>query len=172
MLNNSQNVDSVIALAGQMSEAFEGRERDNGDKFRKLRDGSPEWMSDVALAAHSFMGRADDAIMPNDWIYDKAENAVDFISGMDGIPSEFEDAAHEFADSNVDLYNGELAHWLSLNVWFGEYVDEATREFGPTDEGIYRQIQAGQYHFLREMFAAIVEALESVAEDMPEDDAA
>lgn len=165
MLNNSQNIDSVIALAGQMSEAFTGGERDNGERYRHLRDGAPEWMSDVSFAAH--MGGE---ILPLDWIYNKLENAVDHIASMDPIPSAFDDAAYEFADSNCDVYNGALAHWLSLNLWFGECCDEAAREYGASDEGIYRQIQTGQYHFLRDMFAAVVDALETVAEDMPQEE--
>lgn len=167
MLNNPDNIDSVIALAGQMSGAFEGGTRDNGDKFRRLKDDSPEWMSDVNHAAH----KGGD-IWPLDWIYDKAESAVDHIARLDNIPGALDDAAHEYADSNADIYNAQLAHWLSLNVWFGEYVDDAVRDMGVPDGGIYNMIQAGQYLFLRDMFADILAALESVAEDMPEEESA
>jgi hypothetical protein len=35
-----------------MSQAFETRKRDNGDKYVALKDGSPEWMTDVCHKAH------------------------------------------------------------------------------------------------------------------------
>lgn len=167
MLNSMDNAENVIALAGQMSAAFEGKKRDNGDSFRVLKSGAPEWMSDVSLAAHM-----DGAFFPMDWIYDKTENALDHIANLDAIGSDFDDAGHEYADSNVDLYNGELAAWLAENLQFGEYCDDAAREYGSDGEGIYRSIQLGQYSFLRDLFAAVLNALESVAEDMPQEESA
>lgn len=156
-------LDKVIALAGQMSGAFTGETRPNGDHFRKLSYDAPEWMTDVVRAAHM-----DSDILPDDWIFDKVENAVDHIAGLDG---DLDDAAHEFADLNCDFGNGQLVAWLGGNLRYSEYVDNAAQEFGvPADECIFRRIQSGQYLFLRDMFESVVSALESVADDMPDEE--
>jgi hypothetical protein len=55
-----------------MSQAFETRKRDNGDKYVALKDGSPEWMTDVCHKAHGDM-------LPDDWRYSFISEAVDYI---------------------------------------------------------------------------------------------
>ena len=39
-------------LARELSNAFEGVTRPNGDTIRALKSGSPEWMRDVIHEAH------------------------------------------------------------------------------------------------------------------------
>lgn len=156
------NTETIIYLAAQMSEAFEGSTRDNGDSFRKLRQDHPQWMTDVMHAAH-MAGE----FLPNDWIYSKAEDAIDHIANLDEC-ADLDDEGHAFADGATDVYNGALAAWLALHLAFGGYVDEATEELGARDS-VYLSIQQGQYLFLTRMFSQIVAALDTVAEDMPED---
>ena len=44
---------TVQTLAREMSVAFEGATRTStGETYRKLRDGSPEWMTTVCRLAH------------------------------------------------------------------------------------------------------------------------
>ena len=146
-------------LATAMSEAFERGERPNGDTFRKLRSGSPEWMTDIAHGAHGDM-------MPDDWRYACIEAACDWIA------ENGEDAdVYEFADGQVDAYNGRLAAWLGSHSSRAGYCDEARDVFGPAD-GIMEAIQHGQYMEALEVFGAVLEGLRSVADDEPDEDAA
>jgi len=118
-------------------------------------------MTDVMHAAHM-----DGEFFPNDWIYGKAEAAIDHIARLNEL-ADLEDEDHNFADGAADVYNGDLAAWLASHLAFGGYVDEATEELGARD-GVYLTIQQGQYMFLREMFSRIVAALDTLAEDMNE----
>src|SRR6185437_3624197 len=67
---------TLHTLARQMSLAFEsGTRTTSGETFRKLKDGSPEWMTTVCRKAH------DDArLLPDDCRYAFIEQAVDALA--------------------------------------------------------------------------------------------
>ena len=67
--------ETAAAFAG----AFVRKERDNGEAFYCLADGSPEWMSDAIRAAHD-----GGEMLPNDWSYRFAEGMASGRVG--GVP--------------------------------------------------------------------------------------
>jgi hypothetical protein len=88
---------TLQALAREMSLAFETATRtSSGESFRKLRDGSPEWMTTVCRMAH------DDArLLPDDWRYAFIEEAVDALA-------EHENADEALASLEPDVYTSDL----------------------------------------------------------------
>jgi len=164
---------TAIQLAKQLSEAFEGSTRaavkdgqSVGEEFRKLKDGSPEWMRDVCRAAHD-----DAAMLPDDWRYNAIEDAASRMSELDddADPTDAHDEASEFAD-NVDVYNFDLVKWLGSNLNRGAYVDEAISELGaPEPFDIFRAIGMGQYQERREVWDQLARALVEQAESMTDE---
>ena len=53
---------SIQKLAEQLSAAFETKKRNDGQEFVSLKDGSPEWMTDVIRATHGDK-------LPDDTVY-------------------------------------------------------------------------------------------------------
>lgn len=45
-------MSTIQELAGQLAQAFQTGERNDGTKSIKLVDGSPDWMTDVVYTAH------------------------------------------------------------------------------------------------------------------------
>ncbi len=69
-INTMKTLDEkVIALAEQMSKAFERRERKDGKEYVCLKDEFEKtvWMKDVLRSAHG-------DLFPNDYIYKFVEN--------------------------------------------------------------------------------------------------
>lgn len=149
---------TVENLAGQMFDAFERSTRDNGDTFVKLSADAPEWMTEVVRAAH-------DDMLPDDWRYDCVREACGFIHDRDG--DDMDDAGHEFAD-DVDVYNSNLLAWVSSNLTRMSYVDDAISEYQP--DSLAKALMAGQAEERREVFEAVLSALQDVADEMDDSD--
>lgn len=151
-------------LACEMSDSFETATRDNGAPFVRLRDGRPDWMLDVVFAAHD---RGE--IPPDDRLYHLTREAVDFIrdAGADFDP---DDSDHEFAETQVDYANAEFAQWLANNpAHAASCVDEYNDEFGNDQRDIFKQLQGGQYVEARNVFGAVIAALQDLASDDSDD---
>lgn len=142
--------DIIAALAGEAYDAFEHKTRDNGDAFTCLKDDAPEWVHDLVREAHGDM-------FPDDWRYAAIRSALGAIH--DAEPSDLDDYASEWADSNVDTYNGSRAHWLASNLSRAGYVDEAVEDFGHHEYGVYGDIGLGQYRESEEIFQSIAQSL-------------
>ena len=116
-------MSTIKQLAEQMSQAFEGRTRDNGAEFRALKDRSPEWMTTVCRKAH------DDAdMLPDDWRYQFISECVNAISEHEGAD---EDIAEAVNTIEAYVYTSELTGWLHSRVSRIEWMDQATENFGP-----------------------------------------
>ena len=146
--------EKLATVAKEFAEAFITDKRDDGKKFTKLRDGSPQWMTDAVHAAHG-------DIMPDDWIFDQCDSIARSLTEYE--PERWEDAAHDIADGLVDVYNNDRARWLAIHLDFGAIVDEAVEELG-CEGGIYDRIGIGQYRFLSSMVGALVNAITEEAE--------
>jgi hypothetical protein len=158
------------ALADAFYAAFEEGEREwvneYGSKtFRTLRRDCPKWMQDAIRECHIVGG---DTILPNDWIYDACHTMVSNMTDTD--PDGWEDAAHEWADSSVDVYNDDRAKWAASHLRFGCAVDEAVEELGHSDHGFHGDIGIGQYHVLRNIAGTLISAVQKQAEGDDESD--
>ncbi len=145
---------SIETLACALSEAFEGGTRDNGDKFRKLRQGSPEWMTDAIHEAHADM-------MPDDWRYACIEAAAYAIAAG-------ETGAGDFADAQVDPYNGARVAWLASHSYRADYCDEAAVFLGG-EGSIMDRIGWGQYREASEIFDLLYSFLSDLADEEPDE---
>ena len=149
---------TLHTLARQMSLAFEsGTRTTSGETFRKLKDGSPEWMTTVCRKAH------DDArLLPDDCRYAFIEQAVDALANH-------EDTDDARSSLEPDIYTNDLTAWLhSLNgrVY---YVDQAIAEYGTFRDG-FQLLAAAQMIEKEEVFQQVVAALEDQLDDEEQGD--
>lgn len=147
-------------IAKQLAEAFTTDTRNDGATFYKLRDGSPQWMTDAIHAAHG-------VILPMDWIYEHCSRMADNLNEYE--PEQWDDSVSEWADGLVDVYNADRARWLSLHLDFAGFVDEAVEEFGHSDQGVMGDIGMGQYKLLEQIAYALVSAVREQAEDLEDE---
>ena len=143
---------SVQTLAGEAYGWFETATRDNGDRFDRTKDGAPEWIRDLCMEAHGDM-------LPDDYRYAMIRSALECISEADDP----EDAAHEWADAEVSVYNAARAAWLASHLDRGGYCDEAISQFGTPDgydDGVYGIIAQGWYMEASEVYGLVLRFLE------------
>jgi hypothetical protein len=144
------------ARAQAAYECFESARRPEGESFTRVKDGSPEWVTDLVREAHG-------DFLPDDWRYGCIQSALEFIADTD----EPDDGAAEFADGYVDVYNGARVAWLDSSIHRGGYCDEALHEFGPVDgdRGVFGLLGLGQYMEASEVYGLVLQALADVADD-------
>lgn len=145
-------------LAAQARSFFVTDTRDNGESFVKCASSAPQWVRDMARAAH-------DDMPPDDFKYECIAEALEAIadSGADTrdemLGSEVDS---EFADGKVAVYNFDRVQWLSSNLGRAAYCDEAASNgLASPDTDIYNRIGLGMYEEARQVFHAVVQALES-----------
>ncbi|MGE0881897.1 MAG: hypothetical protein AB7O61_24860 [Acidimicrobiia bacterium] len=143
---------NISELAAQAYAQFERRTRDNGDDYYTTKDGTPEWIVSLVRDAHGDM-------LPDDWRYDAIHSALSHIADSDAeTRDDLHDEQSQFADSNVDTYNGARTAWLGSHLSRIGYVNEATETFGPSDD-VMQSIGMGQYMESEEVFASVVDSL-------------
>ncbi len=159
---------TIQGLASEASAWFESAlrdERDSESRFDRLKEGHPEWVSDLVYAAHG-------DFLPDDWRYATIRNALEFVAETDAP----EDSRGEFADSAVDVYTSARLAWLGSNLQRPGYCAEAAAEFGFSDDGrddqgIIDRIALGQYFEADEVYGLVLQALEARLEEVGDDDA-
>ena len=147
-------------IAKQLADAFTTDTRNDGTTFTKLRDGSPQWMTDAIHAAHG-------DILPLDWIYEQCGRMADKMTEYE--PEQWDDSVSEWADSLVDVYNIDRARWLALHLDFAGFVDEAVEEFGHSDQGVFGDIAYGQFKLLEQIAYSMLSAVNEQAEASDEE---
>jgi hypothetical protein len=141
---------TIQTLAAEMSEAFETPVRPtNGEKFRKLKDNAPTWMTTVCRKAHD-----DGNILADDWRYVLIEQAVDALAAYD-------DADDARSSLEPDIYISDLTAWLDSLSSRVEYLSEALTEYGSFRDG-WRLLAAAQMIEKEEVFQQVLEALAEV----------
>lgn len=141
----------IETVAGEAYGWFERAERPDGETFTRLKDGAPDWLSDLVYEAHN----AGD-MLPDDWRY----ACIRAVIGA--VHDDGEDDAHEFADSYVDAYTAARFAWLASDLRRQGYIDDAISELGMEPTGdVAAMIGWGQYMEAREVFESVVESLEA-----------
>ena len=153
-------MSTIKQLAEQMSQAFEVRTRDNGDKFRCLKDDCPEWMDDVVSDAHGSM-------LADDWRYEFIENAVDKISEADDDASDDDLSDLEY-ELEADVYTSDLTGWLHSRADRLGWLDQATEESGGEFDSAFNLLSAGQLLEKQEVFRLVLDSLRELASDEDE----
>lgn len=103
----------------------------------------------------------------------RPDGCGDFIRRKDGAPKWVRDAVREaaggqgeFADGEVDIYNSDRAKWLAAHDGNAEYMDEARRDFGPSEQGIMGDIGQGQYRQAKEIYGVILRVVVERSEEL------
>ena len=150
-------------LARQLSAAFiEGTRTNNGNKFRTLKETSPEWMHDCCRAAHSTGPRPFDSMLPDDYRFQFIEEAADLLIHED----DWEDI-QEWPEA--DIYTSSLTAWLNSRNDRSAYVDAAKAERLVSDTAdICEMLMAGQVKEKIEVLHLVREFLTEEAERQTE----
>lgn len=82
------------------------------------------------------------------------------IEKMDELQlNNLDDALHEWADNNVDIYNYHLYRKAAI---FSEYIEDALAEFGYDEKkGLVGILSMGQYFFYESLGREILQQLEN-----------
>jgi hypothetical protein len=157
---------TISELAGQMYDQFEQAKRDNGDEFYRLKDGHPDWMTDVIREAHSGM-------LPDDWKYAMIHDALSSIhdyADEDATADDLREQISEWADSDTDSYNAQLSAWLASDLRRGAYVDDAISDFGWSDDrGIFGALAIGQMREREEIYQSLIDSLAERADSLADE---
>lgn len=143
----------------KVSQYFIRGKRESGQPFTKLSDDAPEWLRDAVQEAHS-------TDLPNDWIFEQCRDAA-FAWDDELFNGRYpEDAVHEHADSNVDVYTSDLYRWaadmcLSHTFANAEYDLEGMGGEGET----VKRLMGLQYCSIRHITQTVVDACRAAEED-------
>lgn len=153
-------------LAGQLFDAFERDTREDGSAFYKLRDGSPEWMSDAVRAAHDAVDE-----MPDDDVYSECRDVASSLNECDDL-REAEERAREYADEAVSVYNAQRLAWVAAKPGIrGPLCEECADDMGMQTADIFQLAAWGWYEWARRIYSAIAEAVGEAADEADEDEA-
>jgi hypothetical protein len=145
----------IEQLAAEVSAAFESAKRGDGSTYRRIREGSPEWIRDLVREA----GHAGGEVLPRDWRFAAVESICDALAGdEDADPPE------------PDVYTGELLAWLEDPHAIAACDSAAEEGLVSESAGMVDRIQAGQAYMLREIHDAVRAALAERDEDDEDDD--
>lgn len=146
---------TIQSLAGELSQAFEHDKRNDGQEFAKLKDGSPQWMTDVIRACHGDK-------LPDDTVYEFVERCADALADYDGEPS---DAITEI---EPDPYTNDLTGWLHARNDHVYYLSEALEEFGGDIRDGFQLLAIAQQKQIQEIGFALISELEKQVEESEE----
>lgn len=135
-----------------------------GTPFAVIKDDAPAWTRNENADGECLMLRVHSAIddrLPDDWIYNSAASIAQRFTEYDfETADDLRENASAVADSEVDVYNTDLAAWLASHLDNAALVDEAVEEMGHSDQGIFGDIAIGQYVALERIANALVDAIE------------
>jgi hypothetical protein len=159
---------TLSTLAQEAYDCFEYREHAEaagGGRHAHVKEGSPDWVTDLVREAHGDM-------MPDNWRYDAIVNALERISDSDAeTERDLEDLDHEYCDAQVDVYTSARHEWLASSLSRSGYCDDAVSEglVGP-DTDLTDRIGIGQYMEAREVWGSVVRSLVDHQEAVDEDE--
>ena len=136
--------------------------RPDGTTYHKLRDTRPEWLYEAVREAHGRDSYGAPALLPDDYRYQYAAEAVQEIADAD--PDEDLDDVAERA-TEPDVYTADLTTWLGSHGYRPGYVDEAVQDLDARALGAVAQIALGQRAERREVFDVMAAAILAQAED-------
>lgn len=123
-----------------------------GKPFIALKKRRPTWVVEMAKRVH------DNARwFPDDYKYEYINQALDLLAdGMNPEEPELE----------ANVYTSDLYAWFTSHLERAGYVDEATKKYGHSDEGIVNDLMMGQVGEKEEVFRLVVDALQERLKDI------
>lgn len=139
--------------------------REDGERYTRLKDGAPEWVTEMVREAH----RSGETLMlPDDIRYEMIREAVGYIvdCGNDG---DLDDLESTFADEG-SVYTADQLAWLASRIDRYAYCDEWAEEYDYQGEdpqmsrdshpSVLALIRGGIYMERREVFASVRRSLD------------
>lgn len=148
----------IYELAQTAANWFTTTERGD-DTIVVLKDGYPEWVSDIVYDVH-------DGMSPNDWIYEQVRASFDAIAEDEMTDS---DEVYDYGFEG-DVYTSSVLDWAKSNY---DLVDETINELGW--DGVARSIiTAAQYAQAAEkerICLRVFELLSELVDEFEDEDA-
>lgn len=151
-------METQTALQTTAAEArswFHQHQRSENDTIWTLKDGRPQWVQDMAFAAHD-----SGDMLPDDWRYEFIVDALDALEENEDP----DDIALE-----ADIHTSDLCRWLGSRADRTGYCDEAMEEFGGDFKDTVSLLQLGQWHEKREVLDSVRSFLVSRISDMEDE---
>jgi hypothetical protein len=150
-MSRSSDSTSIQTLAESLTKALQTKKRNDGNEFVSLKDGSPQWMTDVIHEAHGDK-------LPDDTTYAFIEKAADAIADS-------EDPQDAISELEPDPYTNNLTGWLHARADHVYYLTEILEEGSGITDG-FQLLAAAQQKQIHEVGYALISALENAAEQM------
>jgi hypothetical protein len=151
-MDTDERVKKLAEQAGSWFTSGERKSEDTGRQIRIVKDGAPEWVSDLCHEAHGDM-------FPDDWRYEFIEDSLERIAEADNP----DDALDEI---EPDIYNADRLRWLSSHLDRAGYCDQAQDEGLVADDvDLMDRIGLGQYMEKREVLDSVLGFLRNLAEE-------
>jgi hypothetical protein len=137
---------------------FITKKRHSGENFITLKDEADENLKKVIHDIHDIFD-----VLPNDWIYEKIENAF-FSIVNDG----FEDIDDFTGQCEADIYTNELLEWAKDG--YAQYlIEETHEEFGYNSGHWTDIIRFSQEQGIKRIYEAVWNFVEEQAEEDEEE---
>lgn len=146
---------TVQERAEQATEYFKTVFRaEDGSDYVRLRDGRPDWVYEMARAAHG-------DILPDDWRYRLIESVLHEIA--DGDAEGSGEIGGQVAES-WGIYTADLLSWVGSHLSRIAYVDEWREQIG-AGQSITDDLHGGLYVECVEIANLILRFLEDMEDD-------
>ena len=145
---------TIRELAEQLSEALVTDTRNDGTKFIKRKDGSPQWMQDVIFKAHQDK-------LPDDHTYEAIDRILSHILDCTDKTATRDDMQEALYEIEADVYTSDLTEWLHSDCSNVYYLDEVMKEGSPEDG--FQLLAMAQHRWLEEIGNVLVDALDQLA---------
>lgn len=145
---------TVKELASELQQAFVTSKRNDGAEYVHLKDGSPDWMTEVIRDVHGDK-------LPDDTVYSLISRCVDAIADGGDDPQESLD------DIEPATYTNDLTAWLHARNDHVYYLTEALEESEFKDG--FALLSYALSIQIREIGGALLAALENVTDTDDQD---
>jgi len=147
---------TIMSLAKEMQEQMITGQRNDETIYYHLKDGHPEWMTDVVFAVHEDK-------LPDDTTYKFISEALDIICELEDDTNV--DEIHEtiFEHTEPDVYTSDLTAWLGARNDHVYYLTEALEEMDIKDG--FQALSYAQVKHKEEVALDLVHDLEKLAEE-------
>ena len=144
-------------LATEAASWMERATRDDGTEYRRFRDGHPDWLQDLAYAAHD-----NGDIWTDDWRYEFIEEALDALADADPDA----DPDEVIAEIEPDIYTSDLTRWLDSRNSRVHYLSEVLEEYGSEGMDGFRLLALAQGREKQETARRVLDFLTERAEEL------
>jgi len=147
---------TIVKLAKEMQEQMTTGRRNDDTRYYHLKDGHPEWMTDVIHAVHEDK-------LPDDTTYEFISDALDIICDLEDDATENDITEAIFERTQPDVYTSDLTAWLNARNDHVYYLTEALEEMDIKDG--FQALSMAQAKHKEEVALDLVHELEKLAEE-------